>query len=110
VGLHAHSAFGGLDIDTAAVAVPAGDWIVFAQDSGTPNASTTVTCRIFVNGTDAGHAAENGPAGAITSVTAFAAAITTGSNTAIQAVCDAGVVSFNSSGALVVAIPVAALN
>jgi hypothetical protein len=98
---------------TAALAVPAGNWVVIGQETvnlTTGNASNTLVCNINQNGSSIGHATESAPPNQPASVAPVALATTTGPNTALQLVCDTGGQFTNTPGASLFAIPVAAVN
>jgi hypothetical protein len=116
VGLHAYSMHGGSfnPRDTATVNVPAGNWVVMAQDTISPAKVDTVVCDIEVNGTNVIASAIQGSPPTVppdTTVTAIGTTTTTSSSTPIDAVCQPSTTSISAStGALILAIPVAALN
>jgi hypothetical protein len=100
--------------DTAAVNVPAGAWIVIAGDTIDPNHSDTVTCTIKVNGTTTIGAATQGSPATVppdANITAMGTTTTTTSSTQLGVTCVPATTSIAAStGATIVAIPVAALN
>jgi hypothetical protein len=100
--------------DTATVNVPAGSWIVIAGDTITPSvANNDVTCVVNVSGvTQIASATQYQTAGGQdTNMTAIGTTTTTSSSTPIAASCTVPGHSIQAStGASIVAIPVAALN
>jgi hypothetical protein len=119
VGDHAYfnqGSPGGLG-DTATINVPAGAWVVLAEDTIAAHAADDVICSIELNGnpsTVIGSATQYlFQPGQGNEVTPFAIGETTtgSSSTPIVVVCNApGTTLDASSGASIVAIPVAALN
>jgi hypothetical protein len=112
IGVHAYSAQGGNGSLTAAVALPAGNWVVIGEETVSINATGggTLVCNINQNGNSIGHASQTAGNAAPQSVSPVALATTTGANTAIQLVCDTGGASTFTPGAAIYAIPVAAVN
>ena len=113
IGAHAYSAQGGNGSLTAAVAVPAGNWVVIGEEtvSISQSGGGTLVCNIDQSGNSIGHATQTAAANlAPQSVSPVALATTTGANTAIQLVCDTGGAATFTPGAAIYAIPVAAVN
>jgi hypothetical protein len=106
--VHAYSGQGGNGSLTAAVSVPAGNWVVIGEETIQPQNSggTDLTCNIDVNGNSLGHASQFAPQNHDANVTPVAlATITSASGTAIQLVCDTNLNPILTPGASIVAIP-----
>lgn len=112
IRVHAYSAQGGTGSLTAAVALPAGNWVVIGEEtvSIVATGGGTLVCNINQNGSSIGHASQTAGNNQPQSVSPVALATTTGPNTAIQLVCDTGGASTFTPGAAIYAIPVAAVN
>jgi len=110
--VHAYSAQGGTGSLTAAIAVPAGNWVVIGEETVSIAASGggSLVCNINQNGSSIGHASQTAGNNLPQSVSPVALATTTGPNTAIQLVCDTGGASTFTPGAAIYAIPLAAAN
>lgn len=112
IRVHAYSAQGGIGSLTAAIAVPAGNWVVIGEETVSIGATGggSLVCNINQNGNSIGHASQTAGNNLPQSVSPVALATTTGPNTAIQLVCDTGGASTFTPGAAIYAIPVAAVN
>lgn len=112
VGVHAYYQQTGTGSLTAAVALPAGSWVVIGQETASIVASPPdeMVCNINESGTSIGHASQTASTSNVPiSVTPVAFATTTAANTPIQLVCDTGGASTFTPGAAIYAIPVAAV-
>jgi hypothetical protein len=112
IGVHAYSAQGGNGSLTAAIAVPAGNWVVIGEETVSLNETGggSLVCNIDQNGSSIGHASQTAGDNLPQSVSPVALATTTGSNTALELVCDTGGAATFTPGAAIYAIPVAAVN
>jgi hypothetical protein len=112
IGVHAYSAQGANGSLTAAVAVPAGHWVVIGEETVTINQTGggSLICNINQNGTSIGHASQTAGENLPQSVSPVALATTTGPNAALELVCDTGGAATFTPGAAIYAIQVAALN
>lgn len=112
VGVHAYYQQSGNGSLTAAVAVPAGNWVVVGQETASINDSGggTMVCEILQNGNEIGHASQTAGAAQPMSAAPVAFTTTTGPNTAIEILCDTGGAATFTPGAGIYAIPVAAVN
>ena len=112
IRVHAYSAQGGNGSLTAAIAVPAGNWVVIGEETVTISATGggSLVCNINQNGSSIGHASQTAGDGAPQSVSPVALATTAGPNTALELVCDTGGAATFTPGAAIYAIPVAAVN
>jgi hypothetical protein len=112
IGVHAYSAQGGNGSLTAAIAVPAGNWVVIGEETVSIGATGggSLVCNINQNSTSIGHASQTAGDGLPQSVSPVALATTTGPNTALELVCDTGGATTFTPGAAIYAIPVAAVN
>ena len=112
IGVHAYSAQGANGSLTAAIAVPAGKWVVIGEEtvSITTTNGGSLVCNINQNGNSIGHASQTAGNDQPQSVSPVALATTTGPNTALELVCDTGGAATFTPGAAIDAIPVAAVN
>ncbi len=112
VGVHAYYQQSGNGSLTAAIAVPAGSWVVVGQETASINNSGggTMVCEILQNGNEIGHASQTAGASQPMSAAPVAFTTTTGPNTAIEILCDTGGAVTFTPGAGIYAIPVAAVN
>lgn len=112
IGVHAYSAQGANGSLTAAVAVPAGKWVVIGEETASISLTGggTLVCNIDQNGNSIGHASQTAGNGDPQSVSPVALATTTGPNTALELVCDTGGAATFTPGAAIYVIPVAAVN
>jgi hypothetical protein len=112
IGVHAYSAQGGNGSLTAAIAVPAGNWVVIGEETVSLNETGggSLVCNIDQNGSSIGHASQTAGDALPQSVSPVALATTTGPNTALELVCDTGGAATFTPGAAIYAIPVAAVN
>jgi hypothetical protein len=112
VSVHAYYQQSGNGSLTAAVAVPAGNWVVVGQETASINTSSggTMVCEILQNGNEIGHASQTAGGSKPMSAAPVAFTTTTGPNTAIEILCDTGGAPTFTPGAGIYAIPVAAVN